>query len=64
MVDPIDAPLFEHRTDTSAHLIASVTGTEADSQTRSAQIAKLEAAGIHTAPSNAEAVHWAIKARE
>lgn len=56
--------ITQHRTDQSPHLIASVTGTEADSQVRSAQIAKLEAAGVHVAPSNAEAVHWAIKVLE
>ena len=58
------ATIMEHRTATSPHLIASVTGTEADSQTRSAQIARLEDAGVHIAPSNAEAALWATKARE
>ncbi len=36
-------------------VIASVTGTEQDPQRRSAQIAKLEDAGITVAPSNADA---------
>lgn len=43
-------------------VIASVTGTEADPQTRSAQVAKLEAAGIHVAPTNADAAAWALGA--
>ena len=55
--------ISEHRNDTSPHLIASVTGTDADGQNRSAQVAKLKAAGIHVAPSNAEATAWAIAAR-
>jgi succinyl-CoA synthetase alpha subunit len=40
-------------------LIASVVGTEADPQTRSAQIRKLEQAGIIVAPSNAQACELA-----
>ncbi len=36
-------------------VVASVTGTEQDPQRRSAQIAKLEGAGITVAPSNADA---------
>ena len=43
-------------------LIASVTGTEDDLQKRSTQMARLTAAGICAAPSNAEAVHWAVRA--
>lgn len=43
-------------------LIASVTGTEADPQRRSAQVAKLEAAGAIVAPSNADAAAWALAA--
>ena len=43
-------------------VIASVTGTEADPQGRSAQIAKLEAAGILVAPTNADAAAWALAA--
>ena len=41
-------------------VIASVTGTEADPQVRSAQAAKLEAAGVHVAPTNADAAIWAL----
>ena len=43
-------------------IIASVTGTEADPQIRSAQVAKLEAAGIHVAPTNADAAGWSLTA--
>ena len=43
-------------------VIASVTGTEADPQGRSAQIAKLETAGILVAPTNADASAWALAA--
>ncbi len=46
------------------HLIASVTGTDGDPQNRRAQIARLEAAGIAVAPSNAEVVRWALALRE
>jgi FdrA protein len=42
-------------------VIASVTGTEADPQVRSFQIAKLQAAGIHVAPTNADAAAWALE---
>jgi FdrA protein len=41
-------------------VIASVTGTEADPQRRSAQIATLEAAGVIVAPTNADAAAWAV----
>ena len=41
-------------------VIASVTGTEADPQGRQAQIAKLEAAGVLVAPSNADAATLAL----
>lgn len=41
-------------------VIASVTGTEQDPQRRSAQIAKLEKAGIAVAPSNADAAALAL----
>ncbi len=58
------ATIAEHRTDASPHLIASVTGTETDRQNRATQIAKLQAAGVIVAPSNAEATLWATKARE
>lgn len=40
-------------------IVASVTGTGADPQRRSAQVAKLEAAGIRVASSNAEAARLA-----
>jgi len=43
-------------------VIASVTGTEEDPQIRSVQIAKLEAAGVRVAPSNADAAAWALSA--
>ncbi len=43
-------------------IIASVTGTEADPQGRSAQMAKLQAAGVHVAPTNADATAWALAA--
>lgn len=51
-----------HRTEGGPAIIASVTGTEADPQRRSAQAAKLEAAGIAVAPSNADAARWALAA--
>jgi FdrA protein len=41
-------------------IIASVTGTEDDPQRRGAQIAKLEAAGVRVAPSNADAAALAL----
>ena len=43
-------------------VIASVTGTETDPQNRSAQIAKLQGAGVHVADSNAQAARWALAA--
>ena len=43
-------------------IVASVTGTDADPQNRTAQIAKLEAAGVHVAPTNADAATWALSA--
>jgi FdrA protein len=43
-------------------VIASVTGTDADPQGRAAQIVKLEAAGIHVAPTTADAAAWALAA--
>ena len=42
------------------HLVASVTGTEADPQVRSRQIATLNAAGVLLAPSNARAAALAV----
>ena len=43
-------------------IIASVTGTEEDPQIRSAQMATLEAAGVHVAPTNADAALWTLSA--
>ena len=45
-------------------VIASVTGTDADPQNCSAQVSKLEAAGVHVAPTNADAAAWALAAVE
>jgi FdrA protein len=42
------------------YVIASVTGTEADPQVRSRQIATLERAGVIVAPSNADAAKLAL----
>ena len=57
------ARLLETRPGTSEPaVIASVTGTEADPQVRSAQMAKLHAAGVHVAPTNADAAAWALSA--
>ena len=47
----IDAPFMK---------IASVAGTDGDAQGRISQIAKLEAAGILVAPSNADAAKLAL----
>jgi FdrA protein len=41
-------------------VVASVCGTDADPQNRSAQVAKLEAAGVLIAPSNATAAETAV----
>ena len=49
-----------HARQGSPTLVASVTGTEDDPQRLSAQTAKLSAAGIAVAPSNAEAALWAL----
>lgn len=43
-------------------IFASVCGTDGDPQGRAGQIAKLEAAGVHVAPSNADAARWALTA--
>lgn len=43
-------------------IVASVTGTDADPQNRSSQVAKLQSAGIHVAPTNAEAAALALAA--
>jgi FdrA protein len=42
------------------HIVASVTGTEADPQVRSRQVATLERAGVIVAPSNAHAAERAL----
>lgn len=44
-----------------SHVVASVTGTEADPQVRSRQVAKLQACGVLVAPSNAGAAELALK---
>ncbi len=44
----------------AATIIASVVGTEDDPQRRGAQIAKLQAAGVLVAPSNADAAALAL----
>ena len=43
------------RADSAPVIVASVTGTELDPQVRSAQVRRLEAAGVMVAPSNAQA---------
>ena len=45
-------------------IIASVTGTDADPQSRSMQVAKLKTAGVQVAQSNAHAARLATKAIE
>jgi len=54
------AAIVAERADNAPVLVASVTGTELDRQVRSAQIRKLEAAGIVVAPSNAQACELAL----
>ncbi len=54
--------LKEHGVEGGPLVIASVTGTEEDPQIRSIQMAKLEAAGVHVAPTNADAAAWALSA--
>ena len=54
--------LQENATGNGPAIIASVTGTEEDPQVRSVQIAKLEAVGVHVAPTNADAARWALSA--
>ncbi|MGI9523637.1 MAG: acyl-CoA synthetase FdrA [Hyphomicrobiaceae bacterium] len=58
----IVACLMQHAGPDSAAIVASVTGTDHDPQVRSAQISKLEAAGVHVAPTNADASLWALSA--
>jgi FdrA protein len=52
--------VMAHQRQDGPVVIASVTGTETDPQTRSLQIAKLEAASIHVAPTNADAAVWSL----
>lgn len=52
--------VLDHRRESGPVVVASVTGTEADPQGRSAQVAKLEAAGVHVAPCNADAAALAL----
>ncbi len=54
--------LQRHSSENGPVVIASVTGTEEDPQTRSAQMAKLKAVGVHVAPTNADAAAWALSA--
>jgi FdrA protein len=49
---------FHHRRPV---VVASVTGTDADPQNRAAQVARLQAAGIVVAPSNADAAALAAR---
>ncbi|MGI9424216.1 MAG: acyl-CoA synthetase FdrA [Hyphomicrobiaceae bacterium] len=54
--------LSKHARPSGPEIIASVTGTEEDPQVRSAQVKKLIAAGVHVAPTNADASVWALSA--
>ena len=56
------ADILKTRRDGGPAVIASVTGTNTDPQNRSRQVAKLEAAGVHVAPTNADAAVWALAA--
>lgn len=49
------AAIVSDRADNAPAIVASVTGTELDRQVRSAQVRRLEEAGIVVAPSNAQA---------
>jgi succinyl-CoA synthetase alpha subunit len=49
------AAIVSNRADNAPVIVASVTGTEIDKQVRSAQVRRLEQAGIVVAPSNAQA---------
>ncbi|GMQ75194.1 MAG: acyl-CoA synthetase FdrA [Gammaproteobacteria bacterium] len=63
--DPADhlaSVLKAHGVKDGPAIVASVTGTEEDPQIRSVQVAKLEAAGVHVAPTNADAALWALSA--
>ncbi|NIR29643.1 MAG: acyl-CoA synthetase FdrA [Gammaproteobacteria bacterium] len=54
------AALVAKRAHGAPPVVASVTGTEADPQVRSRQVATLESAGVAVAPSNAQAVELAL----
>lgn len=54
------AEIVDGRAANGPVLVASVVGTEQDPQVRSAQIKRLEAAGIVVAPSNAQACELAL----
>lgn len=54
--------LEQHAGPDGPAIIASVTGTDDDPQVRSRQVKKLAAAGIHVAPTNADAASWALAA--
>ena len=54
--------LHAHSKPPGPAVIASVTGTDDDPQRRAAQVAKLQAAGVHVAPSNYDAAVWALSA--
>lgn len=54
------ADLLRGRPATGPLVIAAVTGTDADPQVRSRQVAKLEETGVIVAPSNADAVALAL----
>ncbi len=49
------AEIVADRADNAPIIVASVTGTELDRQVRSAQVRRLEEAGVMVAPSNAQA---------
>ncbi|MDJ0968432.1 MAG: acyl-CoA synthetase FdrA [Kiloniellales bacterium] len=51
---------LKDRPDAGPAIVASVTGTDADPQGRQGQVAKLEAAGVLVAPSNADAAALAL----
>ncbi len=54
--------LAAHPSDTP--VVCAVTGTEADPQSLSRQTERLKAAGVHVAPSNADAARWALALRD
>lgn len=58
----IVAVLREAPSEQRPPIFASVTGTDADPQVRSGQVAKLIGEGVHIAHSNAQAARWALAA--